>query len=88
MALYFPNFYTSFLPLLVRAGAFLKDKRLIMLTEKFEIEQADNGYILREKCSVTVHLMDTTLYKELLGGLTETLNTTTNNKVSVTITIE
>ena len=58
-----------------------------MLTEKFEIEQADNGYILREKDSVTVHLMDTTLYKELLGGLTETLHTTTD-KVSVTITIE
>lgn len=59
-----------------------------MLTEKFEIEQADNGYILREKDSLTVHLMDTTLYKQLLGGLTETLNTTANNKVSVTITIE
>lgn len=59
-----------------------------MLTEKFEIEKANNGYILREKDSVTVHLMDTTFYKELLAGLTETLNTTTNNKVSVTITIE
>lgn len=59
-----------------------------MLTEKFEIEQADNGYILREKDSLTVHLMDTTLYKELLGALTETLNTTTADKVNVTITIE
>ena len=59
-----------------------------MLTEKFEIEQADNGYILREDSSLTVHLTDTTLYKELLGALTETLNTTTADKVSVTITIE
>ena len=59
-----------------------------MLTENFEIEKANNGYILREKDSVTVHLMDTTLYKELLGGLTETLNTTTTDKVNVTITIE
>lgn len=73
------------MPLLVRAGAFIQT---IMLTEKFEIEKANNGYILREESSVTVHLMDTTLYKELLGGLTETLNTTSNDKVSVTITIE
>lgn len=59
-----------------------------MLTEKFEIEKANNGYILREDSSVTVHLMDTTLYKELLGALTEILNTTPNNTVNVTITIE
>ena len=59
-----------------------------MLTEKFEIEKVNNGYILREKDSVTVHLTDTTLYKELLGALTETLNTTVADKVSVTITIE
>ena len=59
-----------------------------MLTEKFEIEKVNNGCILREKDSVTVHLTATTLYKELLGALTETLNTTVADKVSVTITIE
>ena len=85
LALYFPNFFQSFQPLLVRVGAFIQT---IMLTEKFEIKKADNGYILREDSSLTVHLTDTTLYKELLAALTETLNTPLADKVSVTITIE